>query len=119
MNIDHTTKARTSSRRGFVWRVTGASAAVFGGFATLAAGPAEAIVTYRCCRLARSNRCSGCGSPSPNFSCPSGYRVRRWYCCSSGDLVMCGECTKSDSCYTGPFACSCGSVTDTNSNFCF
>ena len=118
MSIETSTTEQGTSRRGFVRRVTGASAAVFAGFAA-SATPAEAVA-YKCCNLARTNRCAGCRSGSPNFSCPSGYRVRRWYCCYSCDLVMCGECNKNSSCWgPPPYACSCGSTTDPNSNFCF
>jgi hypothetical protein len=119
MSIEQPGTERRTSRRGFVRRISGASAAVFAGFAASSA-TAEAAVTYRCCDLARANRCSGCRNGSPNFSCPSGFNVRRWYCCAGRDLVMCGECNKNSTCWGAPpYACSCGSTTDTNSNFCF
>ena len=118
MSTNGATKERTSSRRGFVRRVTGASAAVFAGFAA-AATPAEAVV-YRCCNLARGARsCPGCTGGSSYFRCPSGYNVRRWYCCAGGDLVMCGECNQNSSCWgPPPYACSCGTTVDNNSSFC-
>jgi hypothetical protein len=92
-------------RRTLLRRVTEVGVGLFGGLAALGADEAAAYA-YACCGLARDNKCSGCSTG--NFSCPSGYSKRYWYCCQGGQLYGCGECAKGSNCYTGPFACSCG-----------
>ena len=104
--------AEDGTRRRFVRRLTGAGAALFTGLATLSADDAEAY-PYRCCTLASDTHCSGCANAAPNgsYSCPSGYHKVQWTCCGdSGKINGCGECVPSanNSCYKGPFACSCG-----------
>ncbi len=92
-------------RRGLIRRVTALSLGLFGGLAALGTDEAAAY-RFGCCYLALDKKCSGC--TSGGFTCPSGFSKRYWYCCQNGQLYGCGECTKSTSCYGGPWACSCG-----------
>lgn len=96
---------QSPTRRRFLRRLTGASAGLFAGIAAAGADDAAAY-PYACCALASNTHCSGCSTGS--FSCPSGYNKKYWFCCQSGQLYGCGECTHGSSCYIGPWVCSCG-----------
>lgn len=80
--------------------------------AALAADPERAeAAAYYCCVLGSSTTCPGSGA---NYTCPSGYYKRFWYCChSTGRYIGCGECARGSSgpCGQSPWACSKGWVT--------
>lgn len=109
IEVDHPAMP-DSTRRKLFRKVTGASAALFTGLATLSADDAEAY-PYRCCHLASNKKCNNCHGPGTNFHCPSGYHAVSWHCCgASNKIIGCGECVpnSSNTCYQGPFKCSCG-----------
>jgi hypothetical protein len=99
--------ARATSRRGFLGFMGRLGVGVIGGMAGVATleKPADAHgYHYSCCHLARSP--GGCPGSGSSFTCPTGYNKRVWYCCRGVYLTGCGECTKSTSCWSGPYACS-------------
>lgn len=102
--------AELQTRGNILRRVTGASA---GLFIALAARGTEVATAgdFACCNLAwtpdSGHWCSG--DAYGNFSCPSGYYHRVWYCCTSGhQLFGCGECASGATCNDGPWYCSYG-----------
>jgi hypothetical protein len=98
--------ADSEARRDALNRFVRFSAAVF-SFMALRGAFAEAARggIWYCCFLASGTWCDG---TPPNFVCPDGYHREHWYCCHNGQVFGCGECTKGDTCYDGPFACSSG-----------
>jgi hypothetical protein len=82
------------SRRGFLGRFAGASAAVIGGIAGLSLTKGEAEATpchvYGCCCLAHPP--GGCPGSGTTYSCPSGWYRKYWTCVVNGIGYYCGEC---------------------------
>lgn len=56
-----------------------------------------------CCQLAYCNECTPNGGCNGGWQCPSGYQDSYWTCTSGSWHCTCGECTKTSSCWTGPF----------------
>lgn len=76
------------------------------------ASPASAGLPSPCCDLASNTQCGsscspGCSSCS-NYFCPGGYHQEIWYCTAGSRPIGCGECApySSNSCFSGPWACS-------------
>ena len=96
---------RSTRRR--LTRLSLLGAAVVGAIARTWADAPDAGATPYCCDLYYPNGPWCGGSPGTgNFTCPSGYYKRDWTCCAPAGLVTCWECTKSTTCWAGPYACS-------------
>lgn len=92
----------TVSRR----RWTRAGVALIGALALqgVRQRPAQATWNVGCCTLAMEP--GGCPGSGAAFTCPDGYESHSWFCCYSGRLMGCGECTTGSDCWQGTFACS-------------
>jgi hypothetical protein len=93
-----------NGRRGFLMA---ASALVAGVATVLNGGVAKADCQGSvCCQLARCNICAYTVSKD-RWNCPSGWYRTIWTCRSStGRLYICGECSRTTSCWYGPWLCS-------------
>jgi hypothetical protein len=67
---------------------------------------AQPLAPY-CCDLANPNGpfCPHSG-PKYDYTCPPGYQKMWWYCCYGTKVLGCGECTKANTCWIGPWPCS-------------
>ncbi|MDI6103370.1 hypothetical protein QLQ12_32650 [Actinoplanes sp. NEAU-A12] len=97
----------TAGRRGVLTFLSVGGMALVGGLAGVfqTAEPASAGLASPCCSLASNTRCSG---RCHNYTCPSGYYKRYWWCTAGVRPIGCGECQKgSGTCWEGTsFACS-------------
>lgn len=100
---------QTNSRRGFLgWTGRVGVSAIAAAAGVIATSP-EANAshggchTVGCCCLwhPSSSGCSNICNNTQGF-----WAMRSWTCCSGSGAYRCWECTKSTSCWTGPFLCS-------------
>lgn len=103
-------RVASSARRGFRSRASGLGAATVGAIATTwtdAPASVDPLYGEGCCNVAHPNG-PFCGGRKniENFTCPSGYHKRAWYCHTAHFYYTCLECAAGSNCYSGPFACS-------------
>lgn len=105
---DPSTELPDLHRRGALGLLSRAGMVLVGAVAglTAAAAPARAdCLGSPCCSLASCTQCRYSGRKC-NYTCPSGYSKRVWYCHAAARIIGCGECAKGSNCDLGPWACS-------------
>jgi hypothetical protein len=94
-------------RRRFLRRLGGLGGATVAAIAVTWADAPAAFAAPYCCDLRYPNG-PWCGNthPNSNFTCPSGYYKRVWYCTYGQVFLSCYECAAGSSCWNGPWYCS-------------
>ena len=97
-------KSAGSDRRGFFRRATTIGAVVVGGIAATWADAPSALASPFCCDLLHPTGPWCGGTPGTNnFTCPRGYSKRFWTCGYMSCEFGCYECSKSTTCWAGPY----------------